>query len=356
MASPFLQEIFCHVEKIDSSKTFVPVYYGDASHRPTWGKSHWEGTQLNLGLTAAKRELKSIVERQAFDAFIISSYSHKICWFAKTLARKMGIPFIVGPMERPSPASFRWTWVRSKIIQRFLKDAAGIAVMGKRAHDDFGSVYQGLIADVPYSFDLSGMLAKPTYRESGPADRPMRFLFSGRLVPFRDPMFAVRAFHAAKLATTIPIELAISGRGELEGEITSYIAKHHLESSVVYLNDFKDWYDLRNLYTFADVLLSLGRYSTWNLPIQEAMAAGLGIVATHTTEAANSLIIDQHNGFLVHHPDINAAKNAILRYVNDPTLVTTHSHRNREIVKLVDVVNVAPSMNRLLDHCKASVR
>jgi glycosyltransferase involved in cell wall biosynthesis len=223
--------------------------------------------------------------------------------------------------------------------------------MGRTGHEAFGRLFDGPIEDAPYAFDLSEMLKAPRYRDTVDALAPVRFLYSGRLVAFRDPLYCVRCFHAFLNTTPHRAELAISGRGELEEAVDKYIKDHDLVRHIVYMNDYRDWYELRNLYQHADVLLSLGAFNTWSLTVQEAMAAGMGVIATRTTEAANTLVVDGHNGFLVTHGRVDDAVGAMTRYVSSPSLLNEHGQRNRIVAQTVDCRAVGARLAQfLLNH------
>jgi glycosyltransferase involved in cell wall biosynthesis len=336
MPSPFLHAIVTAVTAYDGSFIIDGCFYGQLTERPTWGASHWTGVTLSQNPGDAKKELSAIIASRIYDGVIISGYSHAIEWHARHECIRLGMPFFVGPMEPPRPRAFWRQTARAFILRRFLRGARGVLTMGRTGHQVFSRLFDGPIEDVPYAFDLSEMLGAPRYRDTVSALAPVRFLYSGRLVAFRDPLFCLRCFRTFLKTTRHDAQLVISGRGVLEEAVDAYIKAHDLVRHVVYMNDFRDWYELRLLYQHADILLSLGVYNTWSLTVQEAMAAGMGVIATRTTEAANTLIIDGHNGFLVNHGRVDDTVAAMTRYVSSPSLLAEHGQRNRAVAQTVD--------------------
>jgi glycosyltransferase involved in cell wall biosynthesis len=161
-------------------------------------------------------------------------------------------------------------------------------------------------------------------------------------------MAAVRAFHKLHEIHQSKVKMVISGCGELENEIKEFISSNKLTDSVVWMNDFKDWYDLRNLYKNADVLLTIGVYNTWSLTVIEAMASGMPVIASHTTEAASAQVIHDYNGFLVQHGDIEATVEAMNNYVEKPNLLELHSERCRSIARSSSCDVVAKRLHKLI--------
>ena len=67
------------------------------------------------------------------------------------------------------------------------------------------------------------------------------------------------------------------------------------------------------------------------------MAAGMGIIASNTICAADDLIVNNYNGFLVNKSNENEIINCMQTYIDKPELCKVHGIRSREIVKTIDV-------------------
>jgi glycosyltransferase involved in cell wall biosynthesis len=205
--------------------------------------------------------------------------------------------------------------------------------------------------ECPYIFDLSGMLA---FDEAERPTNKVAFLYSGRLTEFRDPLGAINAFKRVHDRYPGRAELVISGRGHLQGAVEQAISDLGLQKCCRWMLDFADWHDLRNLYRYPHVLVTLGAYNTWSLTVIEALAAGMPVIATQTTEAASAQVIEDFNGYLVQHGDAESAAQAMARYVENPALISAHGRNARAIAHATDVPIVAGRLHRMLTRSRAS--
>ncbi len=345
IASPFLEQPYKELATMDPAIDVVPVFYSNRTHRPTWGKLTWEGHQLSGSFRERIKQINQLWDKIDPDLVILSQYICKECWFARAKARKKNIPYYMAFLEPLAPSGWVKTGFKRLIFKNFASKAAGLGVMGKRANQEYGDMFKGKIINTPYSFDLNEMLS---FDDSLRPKDKLVFLYSGRLVDFRDPLGTVRAFAELHRRHPGKVELIISGTGELEDAVQKLIQAEKIGTSVRWMNDFKNWNDIRNLYRYAHVLLSLGKHSTWNLTISEAMAGGMGVIATCTTEAANTLILDDVNGYLVHHGDKDATVAAMEKFLMEKNLIQGHREISRKIVKTLDCVTVSHKLHRLL--------
>lgn len=346
LPSPFIEQPLRLLCAQYPEINLLPVFYCDASHRPSWGEMQWKGLWLNGSGLKRVRELAAYVEEHKPDQVVLGQYNRVESWWLKRYASRNNIPAHVLFLEPLIPSSRLKYQLKLAAFKKFLSGVTSVGCMGRRAFSEYSRIYKGHIFDCPYAFDLKQLL------EFDGAERRKgctTFLYSGRLSAFRDPLLSVRCFAKVKERSTSKVHLIISGRGDLEEALIQEIEKLGLTASVTWMNDFKDWEDIRNLYRHADVLLSLGFYNTWSLTIQEAMAAGMGIVATHTTEAANALLLSEFNGYLVDHDNVDSIVEAMLAYTESSGLATEHGKRSREIVDLVDLDTVSSRIARALN-------
>lgn len=299
-------------------------------------RAHW-GDYNNGYMLSKDDNIVDILEQRHPDILILTTYNSKNAIKASNWARKRKKVFFLGPHEilrsdNVHPLKFYLKQQRYKWLTR---GSSGIMTMGKQAVKEFSDIFSNKrITSIPYSFDLSSLL---NYK-SNTLSNELVFLMSGRLYKFRNPILGIQAF--AKLLNNNPqkkLKLIISGTGPLYDECTTLINQLKIGQQVQWLNPkFKDWYDIHNIYKHADVLLALQNYGTWGLIIQEAMAAGLGIVASKYIQSADSLIINGYNGFL-NNLHMTTILNQMQAYVDNDKLVTIHAQRSRDIVKTVDV-------------------
>lgn len=338
LPSPFVEQPLNDLLREYSELTIRSVFYGDASHRPTWGKLSWKGEWLKGSIFQRLRTLARIVNEFNPDQVVLGQYMRGESWWLKRYARRQKVPMHVIFLEPLIPCNSLYYRLKLAVFKRFLSGLTSVGCMGRRAKADYARVYKGHLYSCPYAFDLSDLRKFDDSERRGDC---VTYLYSGRLTAFRDPLLTVRCFSRLIKMTSENVHLIISGTGDLEGKVMAEIRKLHISNNVTWMNDFSDWEDIRNLYRYADVLLSLGVYNTWSLTIQEAMAAGMGVIATQTTEAANELIINDYNGYLVDHDNPQSIVDRMFRYVQSRELINVHGQRNRAIVEIVDYRTVS---------------
>ena len=331
-ANPFQYEFTESVKKILCDRAEFEVVY---EKKPPGFRKHW-GEFNNGTILGEELKFRDYLEQENPDVLILTMYNSKKTVQAIKWAHKNNKTYYFGPHEvlrgdGVHPLVKQLKLLRYKYIA---KGVAGIMTMGNQSVKELSTVLpQKRVISIPYSFSLERLLnfEKVTFEDE------LVFLLSGRLYDFRNPLLGIRIF--GKLVHANPqknIKLLISGTGPLYDHCLQLIDSMGISDRVSWKNDFADWYDIHNLYKHADVLLALQNYGTWGLIIQEAMAAGLGIVSTNTIQSADTNIISGYNGFLTTFNE-ETILDCMQKYVDDFQLCETHGQRNREAVQYMDV-------------------
>lgn len=345
--SPFQLEFIeeCNKQLVGTGK-IIPIFT-----RPlTPERKHWGETDIGVTLQGGKvkkiRNFWSFLnETQPFYC-VFTQYNSFLTLLGVFWCIINKKEYFIGPSEPMNTYKGKLFkhFLRLKLFGLISKRAKGIAVMGNHAFHMYRQVYKGPIKFVFYSFDFSKLIAhKPNFSQN-----PFTFLYSGRLSPFRNPLLVIDCF--SEVVHRNPnrcLRLIISGKGELYNDCINLIEKKCISDIVEWRNDFKDWYDIHNIYLHAHVLLALQDYSTWGIIIQEAMAAGLGIISTRSIEAANYLVIDGYNGFLV-----DQEKEVIINCMEsyfDSQQLELHSTRSKELISLHNIQNQSKNFLELFD-------
>jgi len=152
----------------------------------------------------------------------------------------------------------------------------------------------------------------------------------------KNPEGALRAFHAAfGDSRAARLVLKLSGRSDELRELKELLAPLLCQPNVTLLTEYLDQARLDALYREVDVQLSLHRGEGFGLPLREAMAHGVPVVATGWSgnldfmDRSNSCLVpyrlvpvhDQsaiYSGSRWAEPDINAAAQALRRLADDP--------------------------------------
>lgn len=345
--NPFQFEFTNAVKKgLGENAQFMVVYEKELPEfRKHWGNFK-SGTTLGKEISFTK-----YLNEENPDVLVFTMYNSKVTAEGIKWARKHGRDFYFGPHEvlrgdGVHPIVKYLKLLRYKYIARHAK---GIMTMGNQSVRELSTMLPNKrIISIPYSFDLSRLLSFK--KETQPDE--LVFLMSGGLYDFRNPFLGIKIFH--RLVNQNPdkrLKLLISGQGPLYDDCLSLIQKLQLTDHVDWKNDFEDWYDIHNIYKMADVLLALQKWGTWGIIIQEAMAAGLGIISTNTIQAADNLIINEHNGFLttLHESDI---LQSMQKYVDNFSLADEHGKRNQVIAETVDVSRASSKFIDFVEEAK----
>lgn len=124
------------------------------------------------------------------------------------------------------------------------------------------------------------------------------FLSVGRIIWKKNFLYIIDAYNRLRESKNDVPELCIVGDGPEKEKIVEYIKEKHIEGVKLY--PFLSQQELVPLYQNADVfILASRRYETWGLVINEAMAAGLPVIASCKCGATSVLVKDGVNGYVI---------------------------------------------------------
>jgi len=146
--------------------------------------------------------------------------------------------------------------------------------------------------------------SQPTSRRSA-VGSGTRFLFIGRLVELKRPIQLAQAFIRA-LPSLDGATLTFVGEGPLRDRLAEIAAAE----SNIRLLERAEGESLAARYMEADVLVIPSEREVWGLVVNEALAAGLYVVATNQVASAVELL-DQHSGLIVAQDDADALVDAL---------------------------------------------
>jgi glycosyltransferase involved in cell wall biosynthesis len=151
-------------------------------------------------------------------------------------------------------------------------------------------------------------------------------MFSGRLVPEKRVDLLIDAF-VAIAAERPDWDLLIVGHGPLCDELRRRVPEA-LQPRVVWTG-FIDGAENVLAFHAADMLVLPSDQEPWALVIQEAMAAGLVVVASDIVGAAHELVEDQVSGRIFSAGNLQQLIQAI-RDVTDPAAFVRYNQQSQE--------------------------
>ena len=205
-----------------------------------------------------------------------------------------------------------------------LHRASGIAAIGTWAERDYAARFPNTrIFNIPYHCDIAPFAAEPRPPREPNELGAVTFFFCGQMIARKGVDHLLAAF------ATLPenARLLLVGR---EAELPQLLAKlpPAVRERVRYAG-FQAPDALPKFFAQADVFVLPSRHDGWGVVVNQALGAGLPIIASDCVGAAHDLVRDGENGFTFPAGDANALAAAMLRYAANPALARAHGEASR---------------------------
>jgi glycosyltransferase involved in cell wall biosynthesis len=347
--SPFMVDLMeCVATKMPEGSEFIYIPKIECDD----DRAHWKPHNSNfLRIVSMPKNINDYLDLEKPDIIIFVGYHGNNLRLIKKWCKINNKKIFIWAGERIMEYDIKYghfkklsrlfVWLKYRLFEHNTKSINGIIACGNRASYLYQENTNNKIpvVNVPYVFDLTEMLNQEMIPFDG---KNLTFLISGRMLEFRDPLHTLRLFNQLiPLLPEMNLRLIISGKGPLLEDLKMKAKELNIEDRVSYENNFKDWYDIHQLYYHAHILFCMHTYNGWSLTIQEAMAAGQLVVATNGIDGADQLIIDGYNGLLVHKPsDINTL-NEIVKIISNKNQFEKYRLNARESVKSINLDRIA---------------
>jgi glycosyltransferase involved in cell wall biosynthesis len=253
-------------------------------------------------------------------AVICNSYRYLSYLRVIQHCHREGIPLFVNNDSniRSEPRLMPWTaWAKRRVYSWWLARVTGVMPMGSLG-DEFFLKYGAdphRFYRVPYTpdykaFEERDLRGLDRFRQSfGLRGDKKYILFSGRLAHVKRVDLLIDAFtHLAPARAEW--NLLIVGDGPLGDQLRRRVPDA-LQKRVIWTG-FLEQEELNLAYHAADVLVLPSDHEPWAVVVQEAMAAGLVVVASDVVGAAHELIVDQQSGRFFPRGNVEALRQVIL--------------------------------------------
>ena len=251
-------------------------------------------------------------------AIAVAGWSAPESLVALEYGRKNGIPTVVMSESQADDAPRSWPRevLKKRIVSQF--DAA---LVGGPSHADYivglgmprDRVHLGYNAVDNNYFEREAERAKASQDQLRAQHKlPQSYLLaSARFIRKKNLPNLVRAFAGARRINPSIPDLMILGDGPERANIEEVIRSNEV-TGVVHLPGFRGYDALPAIYALSEGFLHVSTTEQWGLVINEAMAAGVPVIASNTCGAARTVLADGVNGLST---DIDAAsiEAAILR-------------------------------------------
>lgn len=203
--------------------------------------------------------------------------------------------------------------------------ALGAMAVSKSAENEFISwgIKPKKIAWLPYATDPLGESAKENTQIKMLAQDNFVFMFCGALCHRKGTDLLLRAFQRI-VKEYMQVVLILMGPDTKEQYYRAYSDKLGIDDNKLLFLGTLSHDQAQNALCLCDVCILPSRYDGWGMVIFEGASLGKAIVATDRCGAANHLIVDGLNGFVVRHDNIDELSNAMGKYLNNKQLAKSH--------------------------------
>jgi glycosyltransferase involved in cell wall biosynthesis len=207
-----------------------------------------------------------------------------------------------------------------------------VAAIGRRA----ATAYRPMVPpgrpvwNIPYTCDLSAYAAPAPRVRTGAGTR---FLYCGQLVHRKGVDLLVRAF--AAVAVEHPgATLTLVGGGPLRDELEALIPAA-VRGRVRFVG-FREPEELPEHFAAADAFVLPSRHDGWGLVVNQALGAGLPVIASSAVGAAADLVRDGVNGVVFPSGDETALAAALRTLCGSPDRAAAFGAASRAMAEQIN--------------------
>jgi glycosyltransferase involved in cell wall biosynthesis len=263
----------------------------------------------NFGLSAALRDYEP-------DFVIVYGYNQSAHWMAFRYCLANDVPFALRS-DSNVHIDLGLSWqnnIRRRLLRWLVKRAAAVLPVGSanRSYWEAFGAKPSQIHLAPYAVD-NERIANAVGERHPDLQGRVRFLYVGRLLPRKGVDLLIEAFN--RIAGD-RCSLTVVGDGP-EAESLKAAQTPKAASRTNWTGKLSNEETLKR-YADADVFVLPSRYEPWGLVVNEAMAAGLPVIADRRCGAAIDLIDDGNTGLRLDELSAESLGEAMSRYIADP--------------------------------------
>lgn len=277
------------------------------------------------------RRLRNDDGSPAFDALWVHGYASANGLHAILAANALGIPVLLRAeswledRERSLPKL-----AAKHLFLRLLRPAIAATLPIGTRNQEYWSYYFGAAMPqflMPYAVDNNFFAERTTaaavhagkLREEFQLapDRPV-ILFASKLQPRKHADHLLEAYRSmcSELLPERHPYLLIVGDGEERGRLESWARDSGLPG--IRFAGFRNQSELPRFFAISDVFVLPSRHEPWGLIVNEAMAAGVAVIASDHVGAHVDLITNGVEGFVYPFGDISALASALAGVLHSP--------------------------------------
>lgn len=299
--------------------------------------------------------LKQIFRSEAFDWVLINGYTHGFERQLVRQARHFDVRVMIrGELtdSRPQPLYLK-DYLRDQYLLRFYRRIAAFCYIGQEARMHlkrmkipeeklFFSPY--CVDDRHFSMQADGLDKEACRRKLGISQDTTCLLFSGKLIPRKNPEILTRA--AEVLSERRNIALILLGEGPLRADLESRF-RPTLGDRLI-MPGFVNQTGIGEYFKAADVFILPSRFETWGLVVNEAMIFALPAVVSDRVGCRWDLVLPGKTGYVFQDDQVASLVDALDRLAGDRSLTRKMGIQAGEHVRKYSTGNSVDGILRAL--------
>lgn len=179
-----------------------------------------------------------------------------------------------------------------------------------------------------YVDETAGAQRAKIRQHLGIPDETTVFLYVGRMEPHKGLQELVEAFGSLSTVGVESAALMLVGEGSMRGMLEKTAAV----DSRILLTGRLSGTALLDAYAAADVFVLASRFEPWGLVVNEAMAAGLPVIATDRVGCVDDLVVEGKTGRVVPAESVSALAAAMESLLRDRPLRGKMTRNARDLI------------------------
>jgi glycosyltransferase involved in cell wall biosynthesis len=315
---------------------------------------------FSMVVPAVWKEIRS----SGLDALVVHGHSPGAQMVGIVAAKASGIPvFMRGETHLGLSRGSLKAWLRKVVMRAFYARLSGVLAIGSanRAFYRAMGVPEQRIFPAPYTVDNARFIEAARITDSerielrgmlGVHDDRAILLYSAKFEERKCPSDLLRA--AAQLnADGAVFQLVMVGSGAMEGELRGLATALGLRN--VHFHGFVNQSAIPRIYAACDVFVLPSKNEPWGLAINEAMCAGLPIVASTEIGCVPDLVRDGVNGRTFAAGDICGLGSVLHSLIGDDEARREMGMASREIISRWSFAEVREGLRMALRSVGLSV-
>ena len=352
MPSPYVQDLFAAMSA-DARINLTVWYLEQVAPDTYWGEQAMPGYARVLpgrwyGFSGARVHwnpgIRKLIENSEADLFVIVGYIGLTNQVAMRTLNRLGRRWV---FWGEVPGLHQRGWLGSRIrrlLQKPLLKAAGIAAVGSRAVTAYQDLIQAgnprcVFRNIPYHCRLDEFEAQVVEQgsrraEGSECEGGLRFLYCGQLIERKGVDLLCRAF-GRLVGSGADVTLTLAGEGPLKAQLEQSLTDEC--RTRVHFIGFQRVEALPAIFGQADCFVLQSRHDGWGVVINQAIAAGLPVIATRAVGAAIDLVEHQVNGCVIEPNSEDAIFEAMTWMVGRRNLVPEMGRRSSLVAERISM-------------------